>query len=159
MAIVVDTTSLPGRVIVYDDVLGGLAIDYTNLYDRIAVALETISATLTNQINQNLDILSANSTTVSEKITNIDNHFDTAGPDNNLAEQFKRLRDLGDKDIDGSGIRTYSPYQYIGNAILYQLYVKRAQILVEPEANQQDQLDALAKLEETVTELLTKLDP
>ncbi len=74
-------------------------------------------------------------------------------------EQISRMRDLSDPNIDGSGIRTISPYGYLGNAILYQLYVKQAQILEDPAASSEDQATALEELKSVINELFSTLGP
>jgi len=48
MAIVLDTTSIPGQTIVYDNPNGGVAIDYSAYYERLATAAEAIQASLGN---------------------------------------------------------------------------------------------------------------
>ena len=70
-----------------------------------------------------------------------------------------RLRDLADKEREGTGIITTSPFGYLGNAILYQLYVKQAQILEEPAASSESQVAALAELNTVVSELFNSLSP
>jgi hypothetical protein len=47
MALTLNTTVLSGQTVVTDSTNGGIAIDYTTLYGRIATALETIATNST----------------------------------------------------------------------------------------------------------------
>ena len=91
-----------------------IEIDYSPYYERISTAIEKIAA---------------NSTEIKSKLDAIEQHFNTSGPVNNFAEQLKRLRDLADKDKEGSGIRTISPYGELGQAMLWQLYIEKGRLL------------------------------
>jgi hypothetical protein len=152
MAIVLDTTSIPGTTIVYDDTNGGVTINYTPLYERIATSLETISTDIAI-IKDNLGSAAAIDTTIiEEKLDSI------AVSNTQIGEQLLRLRELSDKEVDGSGIMTNTPYGYIANAILYQLYVKQAQILSDPSADAAKQLESLNTLKQIVEEIVTNLE-
>ena len=76
-----------------------VAIDYTAFYDRIATALETI-ATQTTTIATRTTTIATNTTTISTNSTTM----------TTLAS--------------GSGIHIVSPYEWLGYASLYKLYVE-----------------------------------
>jgi len=136
MTVATDTTTLPGETIVYENAVGGLAIDYTGYYDRIATAMETVATNSTTIAN--------NTTAITTQLTAIANDID-------------RLRELGDHP-SGPGIRTIQPYGYLGNAILYLLYIKQAQILEDGEANNKSQSLSLKKFNELLDEMFANFD-
>lgn len=105
--------------------------------DEVRPELEQINTTLQNILTQHTVIASEMET------------IDTA---------IQRIRDLADHP-SGPGIRTVSPYGYLGNAILYQLYVKQAQAIADSEASPADQAESLNKLNEIINELSSNLDP
>ena len=136
MAIVTNTTALTGQTIVNDDTNGGVAIDYSGYYERIATAMETIATNSTT--------IATNTTTIATQLTA-------------MADDIDRLRNLADHP-SGPGIRTISPYGYLGNAILYLLYVKQAQILEDPDAGGNSQAESLAKFKSIVDEMFANFD-
>ena len=133
MAIVTNTTALTGQTIVNDDTNGGVAIDYSGYYERIATAMETIATNSTT--------IATNTSTLATQLTAI-------------ADDIDNLRNLA----NSSGIRTISPYGYLGNAILYLLYVKQAQILEDPDAGGNYQAESLAKFKSIVDEMFANFD-
>lgn len=46
-----------------------------------------------------------------------------------IQDDISRIRDLGDREVDGAGFRTIQPYGEIGLAILWLLYIERGKIL------------------------------
>lgn len=137
MARSTDTTTIPGTTIVVDDTNPGVAIDYTPFYERIATAMETMATNSTTIAN--------NTTTIATNTTQIKN-------------DITRLKELGDHP-SGPGIRTVQPYGYLGNAILYLLYIKQAQILEDGEAGANVQAEALGKFNDLLDEMFTRFDP
>lgn len=137
MAISTDTASIAGTTIVIDDSNPSIAIDYTPFYERIATAMETIATNSTT--------IATNTTTIATQLTAI-------------ADDIDRLRTLADHP-SGPGIRTVQPYGYLGNAILYLLYIKQAQILEDGEAGANVQAEALGKFNELLDEMFTRFDP
>lgn len=137
MAISTDTASIAGTTIVIDDSNPSIAIDYTPFYERIATAMETIATNSTT--------IATNTTTIATQLTAI-------------ADDIDRLRILADHP-SGPGIRTVQPYGYLGNAILYLLYIKQAQILEDGEAGANVQAEALGKFNELLDEMFTRFDP
>lgn len=137
MAIVVDTTSIAGTTIVIDDRNFSIAIDYTSFYDRIATAMETIATNSTT--------IATNTTTIATQLTA-------------MADDIDRLRTLADHP-SGPGIRTVTPYGYIGNAILYLLYIKQAQILEEEFAGGNQQAESLARFNQILDDMFANFDP
>lgn len=133
MAILTNTTAIDGETVVYDDTNGGVAIDYSSYYERIAVATET---------------LATNSTTISNNISTIASQL------TNMASDIDNLKTLANT----SGIRTIQPYGYVGNAILYLLYIKQAQILEEAEAGGNTQAEALQKFDQLLNEMFSNFD-
>lgn len=133
MPIVTDTITIPGTTIVYDDTNGGVAIDYSSYYERIASALETITTDTTSIADS------------------------SSGSANSLAEIAADLDNL--KTLaNSSGIRTITPYGYIGNTILYLLYIKQAQILDETFAGDNQQAESLAKFNQILEEMFSNFD-
>jgi hypothetical protein len=129
MAISTNTTAIAGTTIVIDDTNPGIAIDYTPFYERIATAMETIAT---------------NSTTIANNTTTIKN-------------DITRLKELADHP-SGPGIRTVQPYGYLGNAILYLLYIKQAQILEEGFAGGNAQAESLTKFNEILDDMFANFD-
>lgn len=76
-------------------------IDYTEYYERIATAAETIAT---------------NSTTIKDKMVIIQ-------------DDISRIRDLGDRNEDGGGFRTVQPFGEIAIAALWFLYIEKGKIL------------------------------
>jgi hypothetical protein len=157
VALVIDTTTRPGTIIIYDDAAGGVAIDNTTTLAAISSSLTTI-ATNSGTISTRLNTINTTLSTLNTNITTLNNHLDTSGPAGNLAEQFKRLRELGDIDKVGTGIRTSEPYGNVATAILYQLYIKQAQMLSDPDASPADQTTSLNLLKQVIDELVANLD-
>ena len=136
MARSTDTTTIPGTTIVVDDTNPGVAIDYTPFYERIATAMETMATNSTTIAN--------NTTTIATNTTQIKN-------------DITRLKELGDHP-SGPGIRTIQPYGYLGNAILYLLYIKQAQILEDGEATNKEQSLSLKRFNELLDEMFRDFD-
>lgn len=105
MAITKDTTTLPGQTIVTDS-NGGIAIDYSSYYERIATALETI-ATDTTAIKTSLANVDTQLTTMSTSISTMTTNSTTI---TGLAT--------------GTGIHMVGPYDWLGYMSLYKLYVE-----------------------------------
>lgn len=81
-------------------------IDYSAVYGRIATALETIAA---------------NSTNIKNSLTSIDTQITTiATRTTTLATNSTTMTTLA----TGPGIHIVSPYEWIGYASLYKLYVE-----------------------------------
>lgn len=106
--------------------------------------LEAINTTLELILAQHTTV-ATNSTAVAAEIATID----TA---------IQRLRDLADHP-SGPGIRTVTPYGYLGNAILYLLYIKQAQILEDGEAGANAQAESLGKFNDLLDEMFANFDP
>lgn len=109
MAITKDTTTLSGQTIVTDS-NGGIAIDYSPYYARIATALETIATRSTT--------VAANSTTITNSLgsdsTNLASTFASISLDIN---ELKNL-------AAGVGIKTMDPLAWIGLMSVYKLHVE-----------------------------------
>jgi hypothetical protein len=97
MAIVINTTAIPGTTIVYDNAVGGVAIDYSTFYERTASAAERTAAST--------DAIQA-------LLTSIEVHI----------ERIKVLADPnepGDSSNGASGIRVSAPYAALDRALLW----------------------------------------
>lgn len=140
MALTKDTTTLTGETIVTDATLGGVAIDYTGYYERIATALETI-ATNSTAIKDSLE-------SIEIKQSEISDHLDTQGTANNFASQIERIRSLGDRSGDGGGFRTVQPFGEIGAAILWLLYLEDGKILDKELASDEQLQASITRLSE-----------
>lgn len=136
MARSTDTTTIPGTTIVVDDTNPGVAIDYTPFYERIATAMETMATNSTTIAN--------NTTTIATNTTQIKN-------------DITRLKELGDHP-SGPGIRTIQPYGYIGNAILYLLYIKQGQILDEEFVGNNVESQSLQRFNELLEDMFRDFD-
>jgi hypothetical protein len=136
MTISTDTSTIEGTTIVIEDAGRDIAIDYSAYYDRIATAMETVAT---------------NSTTIANNTTAITTQL-TA-----IADDIDRLRNLADHP-SGPGIRTIQPYGYLGNAILYLLYIKQAQILEDGEASNKEQSLSLKRFNELLDEMFRDFD-
>ena len=136
MTISTDTSTIEGTTIVIEDAGRDIAIDYSAYYDRIATAMETVAT---------------NSTTIADNTTAIVTQL-TA-----IADDIDRLRNLADHP-SGPGIRTIQPYGYLGNAILYLLYIKQAQILEDGEASNKEQSLSLKRFNELLDEMFRDFD-
>jgi hypothetical protein len=112
--------------------------------NEVKPELEKINSTLQDILQQHTAIASETKTIASEIET-----IDTA---------IQKIRDLADHP-NGPGIRTISPYGYLGDAILYQLYVKQGQVLADAELDPAAQEESLNKINEIITELFSNLDP
>lgn len=111
MAITTDTTTLPGQTIITDS-NGGVAIDYSSYYSRIAIALETIATRATT--------LATNSTAITNSL---------GSDSSNLASMFSSISlDINEiKNLAaGAGVHTQGPQDWIGLISTYKLYVENA---------------------------------
>lgn len=136
MTVTTDTSTIDGTTIVIEDAGRDIAIDYTPFYERIATAMETIATNSTT--------IATNTTTIATQMTA-------------MADDIDRLRQLADHP-SGPGIRTIQPYGYLGNAILYLLYIKQAQILEDGEASNKEQSLSLKRFNELLDEMFRDFD-
>jgi hypothetical protein len=188
VAIVVDTTSISGVTIVYDDANGGVAIDYSTVLGRIATALETVSqkntsfsvdtsvieekldtiATNSEVTSEQITTMASNSNVIKEEITTIATQLTPVTPEaqtETLADQIARFRYLADPNSEevnndnnhGIGIPVTNPFGYLGLGVLYQLYVKQAQILEDNDISPEQQAEALQQLNSVLNEMVNNL--
>jgi HPt (histidine-containing phosphotransfer) domain-containing protein len=78
-----------------------------------------------------------------------------------IKEDIDKIRKLADPDEIGTGIRTIQPFGSLGLAILYDLYITKAQILGDdnfPDASDEEQQKALKKFQDTLNELFNNFD-
>jgi hypothetical protein len=107
MALTANTTLIPGTTIVTDSVTGGIAIDYTPCYNRIATATESIAVNI-RLIKELAEVSTANSTILSDNSTILS---DNSTIIKNLAE--------------GDGIKMRGPWEWLGMSSLVRLYEER----------------------------------
>jgi hypothetical protein len=109
----------------------GIAFDFSPFFDRMATALETIATKSTN-IDNTLS-------TISTTLTNIKTDLDT------LATNSTTIKNLA----VGTGIHMVGPYDWLGYASLYHLYVEQGKFNSDTATNLStaDQAIALANLE------------
>ena len=102
----------------------GIAFDFSPFFDRMATALETIAT---------------KSTSIDTTLTSIKTDLDT------LATNSTTIKDLA----IGSGIHMVGPYDWLGYASLYHLYVEQGKFNSDTATNLSpaDQAIALATLE------------
>lgn len=123
--------------VVSDTATGNLAIDYTTYYERIATALETIatnSTTMVADITAMSAVLVAGVPTIASTLTTV------SGTLTDTETSITAIKDLA----SGDGIRTLSPYEWLGLVSAYKLYVDDAGAIG---------LEALAAYKDKVSEL------
>jgi len=163
MAVTLDTTTIPGQTIVTVSA-GGVAIDYSASYLRIAVALETIAASLGSDSTTLSGILASSA----QALENIDSRLTAInvnlGSDSTtlsgiLASSAQALENIDSRlttinvnlgivaDLAGStGIRTIGPYEWVGLVSSYQLYVEADGSIGLPGlAEYKDKINSLPK--------------
>jgi trans-2-enoyl-CoA reductase len=126
--------------------------------DEVKPELEAINSTLQDILTQHTVIASETKTIASETKTIASETKTIASEIETIDTAIQKIRDLADHP-SGPGIRTTSPYSYLGNAILYQLYVKQGQALADPELDSAGQAESLNKINEMISELSSNLDP
>jgi len=131
MAVTLDTTTIPGQTIVTDSA-GGVAIDYSASYLRIAVALETIAASLGSDSTTLSGILASSA----QALENIDSRLTAINVNLGIVA-----------DLAGStGIRTIGPYEWVGLVSSYKLYVEADGSIGLPGlAEYKDKINSLPK--------------
>lgn len=150
MSVILTTQTENGRdVIVGQDNTGAtpdyvaIAIDYGDLYGNIANTLITIS----NDIKKIVD----SSERIADATESIDSTMKL------IATDVDRIRQLG--DTGGEGFRTISPYGWIGNAALYQLYVEQGYAIDDANnISEADQDRAIEKLKSYRQKLGSRLE-
>jgi hypothetical protein len=78
-----------------------------------------------------------------------------------IKEDIDKIRKLADPDEIGTGIRTIQPFGSLGLAILYDLYITKAQILADdnfPDASDEEQQKALKKFQDTLNQLFNNFN-
>lgn len=78
-----------------------------------------------------------------------------------IKEDIDKIRKLADPDEIGTGIRTIQPFGSLGLAILYDLYITKAQILGDdnfPDASDEEQQKALKKFQDTLNKLFNNFN-
>ena len=115
MAITKDTTTIPGQTIVYESG-GGVAIDYSEVFGRMATALENGNTHLASIAQSLIDIK-----------TDIDVISQSASVISGLAQ--------------GTGIHTIGPYDWVGLISTYQLLVTQANILDTADNASSEQIE------------------
>lgn len=112
MALTLNTTVLPGQTVVTDSTTGGIAIDYTTLYGRIATALETI-ATNSTAIKNSLSAIATSQGTIATNHALIATSQGTiALKQTSLATDLTFLKSLATND----GLKIVSPYDWLSSA-------------------------------------------
>ena len=109
MAITKDTTTIPGVTVLIDTAAEGIAIDYSPYYERIATALENISASLGGDSTTVVGILGGLETSINSNLST-------------LAANSTTIKDLA----TGTGIHMVGPYDWLGYMSMYKLYVEDA---------------------------------
>lgn len=104
--------------VIFDDISGHIAVDYSSYYNRIASALETI-ATNSDSIKNNLEI-------IAEKQTAIETYQKTIAEKQTAMETYqKKLKELG----EGEGIRVISPFELFSFITTYRILVEEGKVL------------------------------
>jgi len=99
-----------------------IAYDYSEHFNRAIEALDTIA------INQSK--IAGHTGQMAESLNSMDETLKVIKGDIKLIrENIARLRDLGDGERDGAGIRMTDKYRDVESAILWQLYIEQGGIL------------------------------
>jgi hypothetical protein len=117
MALSVDTSLIPGVNIVTDSVTGGIAIDYSSYYERIASAIERIEEN-TNRTAESLE--PSDSTKLAD---NLITHLEM------IAEATQIIKALAET----SGIKTVNDYDILNFISNYKFLIESKELLKETE--------------------------
>ena len=135
----------------------GDPIDYTTYYARIATALETI-ATNSTAIKNSLATVTTNSTTVANNSTTVATNSTTLATNSTtiatnsttVANNTTTLTNLA----SGPGIHISGPYDWLGYAAIYRLFVEQGDLLDNTNtASPDEQEAALALIQEYVDKI------
>jgi len=126
--------------------------------NEVKPELEKINSTLQDILTQHTIVASEIKTIDSTLQDILTQHTIVASEIETIDTAIQKIRDLADHP-NGPGIRTVSPYGYLGQAILYQLYVKQGQVLADAELDPAAQEESLNKINEIINELFSNLDP
>jgi len=118
--------------------------------EKIVVAQDTNSSS-TDDISVAIDYTSYMSR-ITEAVENISAKMTT------IDSNIEALKEAGDPRSTGDGIRTQQPYNYIGTTILYQLYVKQAQMIEEEFASVADQEKSIQRIKDLLQEITSEFD-
>jgi hypothetical protein len=117
MTLSVDTSLIPGVNIVTDSVTGGIAIDYSSYYERIASAIERIEEN-TNRTAESLE--PSDSTKLAD---NLIAHLEM------IAEATQIIKALAET----SGIKTVNDYDILNFISNYKFLIESKELLKETE--------------------------
>jgi len=117
MTLSVDTSLIPGVNIVTDSVTGGIAIDYSSYYERIASAIERIEEN-TNRTAESLE--PSDSTKLAD---NLITHLEM------IAEATQIIKALAET----SGIKTVNDYDILNFISNYKFLIESKELLKETE--------------------------
>jgi hypothetical protein len=117
MTLSVDTSLIPGVNIVTDSVTGGIAIDYSSYYERIASAIERIEEN-TNRTAESLE--PSDSTKLAD---NLITHLEM------IAEATQIIKALAET----SGIKTVNDYDILNFISNYKFLIESKELLKEIE--------------------------
>ena len=107
-----------------------IAYDFSPYLDRIATALETIATNSTT--------IATNSTSISSTLSSIKSDLDTMKTNSTTMATL----------ASGTGMHVIGPYDWLGYASLYRLYVEEGKLLDTSQvASSADQATALTALE------------
>ena len=116
----------------------GIAYDFSPYLDRIATALETIATNSTT--------IATNSTSISSTLSSIKSDLDTMKTNSTTMATL----------ASGTGMHVIGPYDWIGYASLYRLFVEEGKLLDLTEVvSSADQATALADLESYIAKIKT----
>jgi hypothetical protein len=117
MTLSVNTSLIPGVNIVTDSVTGGIAIDYSNYYERIASAIERIEEN-TNRTANSLE--PSDSTKLAD---NLITHLEM------IAEATQIIKALAET----SGIKTVNDYDILNFISTFKFLIESKELLKENE--------------------------
>jgi hypothetical protein len=131
--------------VIIDDSNGGLAIDYTQIFNKLNLNLSRIADSLETSDSTNLaDIISSNGSRVADALETTDSSA-------NLADNISILRNLGET----SGIRTVSPYEYVTLISIYKLLIEENKLFDTTRAITQTEKD---QIKQRISEYIDGID-
>lgn len=129
MSLSVDTSLIPGVNVVTDSVTGGIAIDYSSFYARIASAIERIE----ENTRRTADSLEPSDST--KLADNLINHLEM------IAEATQVLKALAET----SGIKTINDYDILNFISTYKFLIESKELLKDGEALTEKESDKTNK--------------
>lgn len=168
MALQINTSLIAGTTVVYDDTLGGVAIDYTSQLESIANSLVTLTGNSTPADPVDLTALTTTLQGIAESLSSIVSssnleplvgHIATIATETTTIAEKQTAIETYQKKVkelaEGAGIHILSPYEMFQMVTIYRLLVEQGKILdTSGDVSDAEKTAAIAK----VAEYLTRVD-